>query len=437
MAGESNIVDLAISVQDQVPKLPDIQTVMIVGDTDGAWYGVRSYTADPDGMVALSEDIGSVDNAVYKIASAFSVEGGISNIKIFSRLTPNVQSVELVPTVLSPGFEYYFEVNGVAVTHTNGASETVNTLCDEFADQLGDIVGVVATPDNATATKLTLTQDTGADRVRFSNVKRGIDLKDVSADAGMAAELAAVMVEDTDWSHLALDSQSPAEIQAAATFVAANSRILWALSLNNDIMKTGTSDLVSLLGSNNSVAVLVSQDTNSFGAFAGVSTYLTYHPGTANVHAWSQFGIGNPLRKISPTEEGFAEDKHAILHTTISGVTAFLFNRAPGGRVITTQQALNYLSSAIRGDVLTCMLVNPKIEFSPEGIAQLEAVVRNRLKAEEDKRMLLPGSSTVTAKKYEETTTGERGNGLLDSIKFGAVLIVSIDKVKIRGTLTI
>lgn len=437
MAGESNIVDLSISVQDQTPKLPDIQTVMVVGDTGGAWYGVRTYSADPDGLVALDTDIDDVDNAVYKIVSAFAIENGISTVKVFSRTTANEQEVDLIPNVLAEGFEHYFEVNGVAVTHTNGAATTVDAICDALATQINAITGVVATPDNATATKLTITPDTGAQRVRFSNVKRGVTLKDVSADAGIATELAAVMVEDSDWAHLVLDSQSPAEIQAAASFAATNGRILWAVSLNNDILASGDTDLVSLLGSNNSVAVLVSQDTNSFGAYAGVSQYLTYHPGTANVHAWSQFGLGNPLRKLTPTEVGFADSKNAILHTQIAGVTAFYNNRAPGGRVITTQQAVNYLGAIMKTDVLTAMLVNPKIDFSPEGIAQMESVVRTRLKLEEDKRMLLAGSSTVTTVKYSDTTVGERGAGLLNAISFSAVLIVSIDKVRIRGSLTI
>jgi len=437
MAGESNIVDLAISVQDQVPKLPDIQTILVVGDTGGAWYGVRTYSADPDGLVALDEDIDDVDNAVYKIVSALSVEGGISTVKVFSRQTPNVQEVELVPQVLTPGFEYYFEVNGVAVTHTNGASESVDTLCDAFATQLNAIDGVVATPDNATATKLALEPDTGAQRIRFSNVRRGLALTDVSADAGIAAELASAMSEDSDWSHLILDSTAPAELQAAATYCATNGRILWALSINDNLVKTGSSDLASLLASNNSVLVLFTQDTNAFGALSGISTYLTYHPGNANVHMWSQISVGNPLRKVSPTEVGFADSKRVTLHTTVNGVTAFYGNRAPGGRVITTQQALNYLSSIIKSDVITAMLVAPTIQFTPEGMAQLEEVVRNRLKREEDKRMLVPGSSSVKVVKYEDTTIAERGNGLLDAIEFGARLAVSIDKVKIRGSLTI
>ncbi len=437
MAGESNVIDLAISVQDQVPKLPDIQTVLLVADVDGAWYGTKTFAADPDGITELVGEGVTPDFAAHKILSAFAAEGGISTLKIFSRTTPNAQEVELVPVITAKGYVHSITVNGVEVTHTNGAAESVNTICDALETLLNAIDGVVATPDNATATKLVLEPDTGFQRISFTGVSKGLTLKDISADGSLAGQLAAAMAEDSSWSILVLDSQSSAEIAAAATFAAANGRMLVALCIDNDVLTNSSTDTLSDLGSNQSTALIVTQDTETFGAFTGISSYLSYHPGAANLHMWSQFAFGSPFRAPSGTELGFADSKHAIVHTTVSDIAAFYGNRTPGGRVFTTQQFLNYLSSVMRTDVLALLLTSPKVPFTPEGIAMIEQVMRKRLKLEEDAGSLVPGSSTVTPKLYEDTTVSERGNGLLQTMKFSAKLAVSIDKVVIRGSLTI
>jgi hypothetical protein len=439
MAGESTVVQVDITVQDAVPRAPDFGTVLVVADTDNAWLGVRSFTPDTDGLNSLVDDFGvDIDNGAYKLLSAFaSGTPAVATVKIYSRTLVNVQTVDLTPTITTEGHIYTISINGVEVTYQVPAAATVNTICDALETLINVIDGVVATPDNATATKLTLTRDTGFPRFGISGVSKGFTILDVSADAGVATDLAAAILEDDEFSFIVLDSNSKAEILAANTFAAANKKIQLAHTIDTGVLTNATTDtagsLVTL--SSNNTWLLHSLDTQTLGIYSYVSSFLTYHPATANPHMWS-VGSGE-ARRMNPTERGFAQSKRVTVLTSMAGVNVLYGNRLPSGRAVPTQQFLYYLERIMQLDVLALFIAQPKIAFTPTGITQVEEVMKKRLALEEQAGALLEGSGSVTPKLYADTTLIERGNGLLDAMKFSAVIAVSIDKVIIKGSLTI
>lgn len=439
MAGESSVVVVDITVQDAVPRAPDFGTVLLVADTGGAWLGTREFTPDTEGLNSLVDDFGvSIDNGAYRLLSAFaSGTPAVSSVKIFSRTLPSVQAVDVTPTITTEGHEYRLLINGVEVLYEVPDSATVDSIIDALVAEIGDVDGVVATPDNATATKLTLTIDTGAERFTISGVGKGLTIKDVSADPGVATDLAAAILEDEEFSFIVLDSNGKAEIVAANTFAAANKKIQLAHTIDTEVLTAATTDTAGTLvtAASSNTWLLHSYDTHTHGVFSYVSSYLTFHPGTANPHMWT-VGAGE-ARRMNPTERGFALSKRVTVLTSMAGVNTLFGNRLPSGRAVPTQQFLYYLEKTMQLDVLALFLTQPKIAFTPTGITQIEEVMKKRLALEEQAGALLEGSGSVTPKLYADTTLVERGNGLLDSMKFSAVIAVSIDKVIIKGSLTI
>jgi hypothetical protein len=439
MAGESSVVQVNITLNDAVPKSPDFGTPILIAHSNGAFTGLKTYTTDSDGLAALEDDGVGQDSAIYKILAAFAAASpGVPNLKVWARASANVQTVDLTPTITTEGHVYLIRINSVDVTYTNGAAETVNTICDALEALIDAIPGVVATPDNATATKLILTRAVSAERFTINSVSKGFTILDTSADAGIATDLANALLEDQNWSHVILDSNCKAEIVAAHTWCVTNKKLLWAHCLDNNMLTNETTDTAGTLvtGTAKSVALLHSQDTETQGVFSGVASYLTFHPGLGNLKMWSLIALGTP-RNITPTEQSFALAKGVIVFTRVGGVPVFNNNATPGTRKVATTQCLYYLESQMQSRVLTLFITQPKVAFSPTGISQIESVMRAFLKEEEDAGMLLAGSSDVQPKLYADTTVQQRAAGLLDSMKFSTTLEVSIDTVIINGTVSI
>ena len=67
-----------------------------------------------------------------------------------------------------------------------------------------------------------------------------LQVQDTTADPGIATDLAAILLADADWYGLALDSNSEAEIEAAAVWVEANRKIMVAQTADSACMDSGS-----------------------------------------------------------------------------------------------------------------------------------------------------------------------------------------------------
>lgn len=371
MAGESSVVQINVSVQDAVPGVPDFGATLLVADVGGAWLGTREFTADADGLSSLSSDFGvSVGSTAYRILSAFaSGQPAASRLKIYSRETPNAQVVELKVTITKPGHVYTLRVNGVEVSYTVESGDTVDDILTALAVDIDAVAGVKVTIDDdpGPATMLEIEPATTSDqRVVFSAVSKGITLKDTSTDAGIAAELANAILEDDDFQFIVLDSNSGAEILAADTWAAANKKIQLAHVIDSEALGSGSSVAKSLVtAASNATFVLVSRDTETQGVYSYFSSYSTFHPGTANIHMWTQ-GSGEAL-KITPTERANAITNRVGVLTNIGGVNTIFGGRLPSGRALATQQFTLYLEKMMQLDVLALFLTQPRVPFTPTG----------------------------------------------------------------------
>src|SRR5690606_6065036 len=91
---------------------------------------------------------------------------------------------------------------------------------------------------------MTVTPTTAGDRF-FLDTNSDLVVKDISADAGIATDLAAGQALDPDFYGVVTDGYSEAEINAAAAWCEANGKEFIGLTNDTDVVTASTTDVAS------------------------------------------------------------------------------------------------------------------------------------------------------------------------------------------------
>ena len=327
MAGESSVVNVQIEVRDAIAKAPNFGLPLIVGSTGNGQVGVVAYTADSDGLTQAGVDGMDAENAVYATLAAMAAANpGIIDVKVYNRSVAQTQSLVFTPTKLTEGFTYRLTLDGTPLEYVVQAGDDAADICTAFELLTEAVTNVTSSVSTGT---IVVGPTAAGTRVSVSGVSKGWTVKDTSADGGIVAELDAALLEDPDFDSVFLDSTSKTEIVLAAAWCASNDRILYAHSIDTEILTSATTDVASALGptgtANQACIIFHDLDTQSQGYASAVASYLTYHPGTASMHMWSQVAAGEAL-SLTPAQRGYAISKNVSVITTMAGVKCVINN---------------------------------------------------------------------------------------------------------------
>lgn len=361
---------------------------------------VRKYAA-AGALVAMAADGFQPKDPLYKAVSAIvEQEPCPALVAVGRRALPPTQVLTLACIDAAEGDTYAITVIGAdgvshLVTYTVLAAATTATVATAIAALLTALtnIGAVAHATNV----ITLTQTPGllTDLVNWSP---NFVLADVTADPGIATDLLAIAAYDsTGWYGLALDSNSAAEVEAAAAFAEATGVggkfFAWNNSDNADVTNATTDvfSVVEALSYRRDVGFYSGRQLLSYTGAAMLGLMLPFNPGFAAFAYKTVSGV------LADSDASLTEDQALILNTMTAA------NPGPGGKkgnYYKTQANLDitwpgvtpsgewadvvifidWLQVNAQADVLAFIAGKPKVPFTDFGAASIGNVIKNRLK---------------------------------------------------------
>lgn len=434
-----DIVSVSIVVQDRTPTQAGFGTIMAFTYRD-AFPGVHVYDANPGGLTALTTDGYATTSPTYKIGSRIvSQSPRAPQFKVYSRTTENQQEIQWTPLVLTEGAVYFFEVSDggtfTEITYTvpNGAS--VASIVTAVQLLVNAVSGVTAADDT---THMTLTPTTAGTRVYMrSNDPSMADVKDVSADAGIATDLAQALIDDPDFYGVVLDSNCEAEINAAAAWCEANKKIFLGVCSDTDILSASTTDAASDLfnAGYHYSAVFYSADAGAYPNAGLLARQFSRDPGSST---WAFKDVAGVFPDVlTATQLTNARGKNALTFVSTNGIRHTFDGKAASGRFLDITRGIDWLAARMAEDIFAVIANLEKVPFTTAGIALVESVMRGRLQIAQDVNQLIDAGWTVTPPLLSSISQVDRANRLLPNMQFTARLAGAIHKVVIDGTVTV
>lgn len=441
MSDLGDIVAETIIVQDTVPDAPSFDTALLC-DYHTAWVDdlVRPYSAAAD-MLA---DGFLVTDALYLAMQAFKSQPNAPSVVKIGRLThAYTQIIELTPASAVQGFVYKGgSVGGLPWTYTVPGSATIATVCTAIAALItGLTAGTTAT--GASGTKVVCTAGTAGKLIAFVPGK-GMKIKDTTADAGLAADLAAISAEDDAWYGFAILPSSRVYVEAAAAYSEASGKAFCGKTCDWDAADaTVTSgDLgTELMGLSYTRTFVIYHKfvagTEWIDA-AWLSSTLSFQPGNATTAFKTLAGIS--VDKLSADEKAGLKAKRISRYIAQGGLGVTFEGRTPSKRFIDVTRFVDWLRITMQINVFIVLYQNPKVPYESVGMAQIEGAMIGTLKqgqTEPNNGLSKDVDPVVTIPPVNSQTVSDRADRQVKSIKYSARLSGALHGVNITGTLSV
>lgn len=390
-------------------------------------------------LAAMVSDGFSVDSGAYLCAQALlSQDPRVSTLKIGRRASAPVETVRVTPRNTTVGFVYSFRVDGTEITYTVLGDDTVALIIDALQPQIDALAGV-ACADNTTHATIT-TPGTG-DLCSVVSYLRDEDLllENLTADPGLAADLAAIEAEDAAWYGLLLDSNSPAEILVAAAFAEAR-KIQFSCSVYDSECRrsTVTDDVLSQLsaaGYTRTVPIY-SENALQYAGAAWMGNRFPHDPGS-DTWAYKTLG-GVTVSPLRASERSAILAKGANVYTQVAGVSVTYPGVSAEGEYADITRFIDWLHARMQEDIFGELVARQKIPYTDAGAAILVNRVQARLDDGVDVGGLSPDPRPVaTSKKVAEMSPVDRANRVGPDITFRGHLAGAIHTVGVIGTVAV
>ncbi len=433
MASIENIVDVQIS--------KDTATVSRVG------FGTPLILAYHTGFAGLAVRYGSIQeitdagfattSRVYKMASAiFAQNPKPPAVIVGRRATAPTRNIKLTPKA-SPlaSTAYDITINGETMSYTSDATPTVAeiTLGIETAVNAG--AQPVTATDNSTDVDIVADAAGAPFEIVFDPALWTFN--DNTADPGIAADLAAIRLENDDWYAICCDALGALEIDALATAVESLAKIYIADTQDSDVIEAGGGIAATLAAASlDRTALMYHPDTDPSPAAAWIGKQLPTDPGSTTWAFKTLATIAN--YSLTDGEQAFAEANDANHYQDVAGINITLQGTMAGGEFVDITRGIDWLTSRLREDVFRVLAVNGKVPFTNLGIQLIVNEVEGRLR-DAAGRGLIDGTEEiiVEAPLASEVDANTKASRTLPDVTFQATLAGAIHKVQIRGRVTV
>lgn len=431
MSDTDDIIDLQIAVSDRAPEVPNFGMPMLI-DYHTAWLDYsREYSQADD----LLDDGFTTNSNVYKMALDLkSQQPSPSNFKVGRLETIPTQTVRLFPKVATAGFVYDLTINGTPITRTVPGASTIAAEATALELLVEAVTGIAST---ATTTYVEAVSTAGA---LFDYVTaRGLDVLDMTADAGFAADIAKIVDEDDDWYGLILGPSSNAYVLAAAAWTEARKKIYFPQLSGYDVIDPGlTNDVASLLVAQayKRTAPIwhraIGGAEQAAAAFAG--KFLAKDPGSINPAHMELSGVA--ADDLRAGEKTALANKNVTRFTRRGGSNRTFEGKTPSGRYIDVTRNVDFMDATVRASILAVFDNNDIVPYSDPGISLIKGAVETGLQTCAQMGIILPGFS-VTAPRRANTTAADRAQRILRNVNFSAELQGAINRTVVRGNVSV
>lgn len=367
-------------------------------------------------------------------------------LKIGRRANKTNQSLQLTITSAVTGEIYSITVAGVPLTYTVLAGATTTTVATAI-ELLTEAVAGVDSTSSANVITLGPTGAPGTVLIDLADWSPNFQVKDITADPGIAADLIAIQAEDDGWYGLSLDSNSKAEVLAAAAFVEPLEKIFIYNTVDTEVSDSVvTTDVMSSLKALSYMRTGGLYDQNRLLGFSGLAwmgnRFAGSDPGS---DTWSY----KTLVGVKVDTNVTAAQRAAILSTpTTTGKNGNIYTliensgrtengKAASGEWLDTVRFLDWLRSILRTGIAQLLFSNSKVPYTDTGIEAVVNVVKGAL----SRGVAVGGLANdtpyvVTAPAAADVDPSVRQQRLLPNVTFSARLAGAIHIVQITGTVS-
>ena len=390
----------------------------------GTYYTVLTVTAS---QLTLTQPYSGTTNATANFANVCQTSTAASAIQTLIAALTNVGTASVITTP---------QIGSTGLPANFGASSTIKLARTDGS--LTDVIGWL------------------------TNGFASLQLQDVTADPGLTADLNAIRTANNSaWYGLCLDSNSQAEIQAAAAWAEATGLGGKVFFTNNsdwqNTQTTVTTDVFSVLQLDAYVRTFIQQNDQELLCYSGAATAgyaLAQNPGSYTLAYKTLPGV------LADTDTTLSEGQKLALNSMTAAnpgpgakngnyyaVTAgqnWLFpGCAPSGRFFDLTIGIDWLQTRIQQAVLAAIAGLPKLPFTDFGIGSVKDAIDGvlRLGSSPAYGLILPDGQDparpilVTVPKAASLTSLQRSTRNLSGVSFSAGLQGAIETVTVVGTL--
>lgn len=434
MANPDNIVTVNITVQDASVTQTGFGTPMIL--THEAAFGpelVRSYGS----VTAMTTDGHAAAGATVAAATAiFAQNPKVPTLKVGRRTsTPTAMTRIMTVATVNNSTLYTVTLSGTAFTFTSDASATAAEIALGLDAAINAGTVPVTSTDNLDGT-FDLVEDVAGTIFGLSHDVGQITQDDTTAEAGIAADYAAVKAEDNDFFGVMMTSSATLEIVALATAVGADRKIFIAQSADSDILSDTAGNLFETLNvaGHNRTAGIFNQDNFDYANAAWMGRQFPKDPGSST---WAFKDLtGVALDALSDTQISNIESNEGNHFTLTKGLRFTLQGTMASGRFIDIQRGIDWLTVRMQERLLQLLANAEKVPFTQPGITSLENEVRAQL-AEAVTKGVITDTFTVTPPLVGNVSSTDKANRVLNNLDFTATLQGAIHQVTVNGNVSL
>lgn len=436
----SDLVSVTISTASRAVTQAGFGVPLILGYHSKFAELVRSYTS----LAAMVADGFATTDPEYLAAQALEAQTPAPSRWMIGRRThAPTQVIHLTPTAANAKI-YTVTIHGVAYAFTSDADATVKEIVEGLKALIdaGAPANVTCTEDD---TKLILTGAAGAffryevsDNSGNPNGMALWTVKDASADGGIAADLAACLLESSDWYGLILTHQGEAEALAAAAWVESNKKLLVVASADTEFKTSATTDIASDVetASYARTAVMYHQKPHQFASAAWIGKLFPFDPGSETWKFKTLAGVDASV--LTDAESGYIKAKHANWYQSIGGVAITQEGWSGSGEFIDVTRFVDWLTARLQERCYSIFVNSRKVPYTDGGVAIIEAAVRAQLQdGIKAGGLASDPEPTVTVPAVADVSTNDRATRLLPDVDFTATLAGAIHALEITGTVSV
>ena len=355
---------------------------------------VREYS----NLAGIVADGFKVTDPAYLMAeNVFAQSPSVPKLKIGRRALPPTQVLQITCTstsntdiyvlgIRTPG-QATFTITGPGVLGVPGMASTGVPATD--AASLATAIGTTLTALGSTATVghsgavVTITGGTPGKLLDIQFDRSHTTFADTTTDPGIATDLNAIYAADPAWYGLLLDSQSSAEIQAAATWNQANaagnagSIFVWN---NSDDVNTSTpsGDTTSVFYHTQNLSQSRSPGMHSESyllSYSAAGWVGNLFPTVAGSEQWAYKTLANvPYDNLTTAKAANVAAKNGSVYTLIAGVPVTQFGKTPDGEWIDIIRGTDAFVNTLQIQTFAMQLGNKKVPFTDAGMDMYRSV---------------------------------------------------------------
>ncbi len=435
MTTVSEVVTTEIDIKDAAVSQEGFGTPMIIGYH--TFWAERSRTfSDPDEMTVAPFNMPTTHPIYLAAQKVKSQKPSPPQFKVGKRLGAPTHTVKITPS--APGVAEVFSlyVDGTLVTYTADGTPTLAEVTAALTTAITALAGVTATDGS---TFVTSAADVAGVLHRYENLSSNLKIQDVTTDPtpSIATDLAAIRAADSDWYWGLLDSNSEAEIEAAAVWAETQKLILMVTTMDSGAYDGAvTIDVASDLktASYHRTALLFHEKPAlQFAAAAWTGRIAPKTPGSYTAANKTLSGVDKSA--LGDTARGVLKGKNCNYYVDIKGVGFTLDGRAASGRYIDITHGMDWFEARVQERVVAVLANNDKIPYTDKGAelfrAQVEAQILEGIAAQ-----LIDEASgySVTVPRVKDVDSNTRTLRKLPDVSFDFVLAGAVHFVQIKGT---